>query len=241
MTTYVLRLWLADRPGVLGAVASRVGSVGGDVVGIEILERGAGRAVDELAIVLEDASLEQLLVTEVTQVDGVEVEELRPVGGIWRDPRLDALETAAVLVGAHTPEEALDALCEHALLTLGAHWSAVVDQSAPLVSAARGAVPGAEWLAAFVAGSQTAARSASFVSEGADVSAGPTHERGAPEDVLWAPLPAANHALVLGRDGLAFRGRERHQAAALARIVDTRFRELNVLRSRRFHPSAALQ
>ena len=39
-----LRVWLPDRPGALGAVASRIGGVKGDVVGIEILEQGAGRA-----------------------------------------------------------------------------------------------------------------------------------------------------------------------------------------------------
>ena len=46
------------------------------------------------------------------------------------------------------------------------------------------------------------------------------------DDVVWAPLPGSDLALVCGRDGTAFRARERQQAAALARIVDTRVREL---------------
>jgi hypothetical protein len=50
-------------------------------------------------------------------------------------------------------------------------------------------------------------------------------------------LPAANLALVMGRDGQAFRARERRTAAALARIVDTRFRELAALAARVNHPS----
>ena len=58
-----------------------------------------------------------------------------------------------------------------------------------------------------------------------------------PDDVLWAPLPAADLALVMGRDGQAFRARERHTAAALARIVDTRFRELAAQASRAWHPA----
>ncbi|MEY4175069.1 MAG: hypothetical protein RI900_2234, partial [Actinomycetota bacterium] len=44
MQTFVVRVWLPDRPGALGQVASRVGAVRGDVVGIEILERGGGSA-----------------------------------------------------------------------------------------------------------------------------------------------------------------------------------------------------
>jgi hypothetical protein len=60
-----------------------------------------------------------------------------------------------------------------------------------------------------------------------------------PADVAWAPLPSAGLALVLGRNGQAFRARERRQAAALARIVDTRFRELRAMRSRLAHPSVS--
>ena len=60
--TYLVRVWLPDRPGALGQVASRIGAVRGDVVGIEILERGAGRAVDELVVALPEDGLLDLLV-----------------------------------------------------------------------------------------------------------------------------------------------------------------------------------
>ncbi|MTB02371.1 MAG: ACT domain-containing protein, partial [Actinobacteria bacterium] len=55
--TYILRVWMPDRPGALGALASRIGAVGGDVTGIDILERGAGRAIDELVVELPDDAL----------------------------------------------------------------------------------------------------------------------------------------------------------------------------------------
>lgn len=224
MATFVLRLWLPDRPGALGAVASRVGAVGGDVVGIEILERGAGRAVDELVVDLADAGLLSLLLSEIDQVDGVAIEEAREVAGTVHDPRIDALETAAVLVGAATPADALDALAEHARTNLGANWSAVVRLDDAEVVASRGTPPSATWLTAFIAGSQSAARAA--------VGAGEA------DDVVWAPLPAARAALVLGREDLPFRTRERRQATALARIVDTRFGDLARSRGRAAHPAA---
>src|SRR5205085_5038228 len=77
--TYLMRVWVPDRPGALGGVASRIGAVRGDLVGIDILERGAGRAIDELVVELPDAGLLDLLVNEVSQVDGVDVEYVRPL------------------------------------------------------------------------------------------------------------------------------------------------------------------
>lgn len=219
----MVRMWLPDRPGALGQVASRIGAVRGEIVGIDILERGAGRAIDELVVDLPDGSLVDLLVHEVQQVDGVAVEEVRAVADALHDPRLDALETAAVLVGATDREELVDALVIHAKRVIGAAWAAVVSLHDGDVLAAEGPIPDIGWLLAFVAGSQASAR----------VTAG---ESGA-GDLVWAPLPAAGLALVLGRDGTAYRARERRQAAALARIVDTRFRELARARARVNHPS----
>ena len=228
MRTFVIRVWLPDRPGALGAVAARIGSVGGDVVGIDILERGAGRAIDELVVQLPDPegdvdNLVTLMVDEMQQVDGVDVEEVTAMAEALRDPRLDALETAAILVGASTPAEAIEELCTHAVRTVGAEWGVVVEQDPPNELTRHGDAPDLAWLLAFVAGSQSSARVAGGAS--------------GPEDVVWAPLPSAGLALVLGRSGTAFRARERRQAAALARIVDTRFRELSMIASRQLHPS----
>ncbi len=220
--TYILRVWMPDRPGALGALASRIGAVGGDVTGIDILERGAGRAIDELVVELPDDALVELLVTEIHQVDGVDIESIRPAAEALHDPRVDALETAALLVGAPTPSAAIEELCVHGVRTVGAHWGAVLDLADGSITSQVGDCPSDAWIAAFVVGSQSSAR----VSDG---DAGPS-------DVVWAPLPAAGRALVMGRNGESFRARERRQAAALARIVDTRFRELTAA-ARQQHPS----
>jgi hypothetical protein len=225
MSTWIVRMWLPDRPGALGQVASRIGAVRGDVVGIDILERGGGRAIDELAVELPDDDLVPLLVQEIGYVEGVDVEDIRPAVDALHDPRLDALETAAQLVGATTTDELLTSLCELGSRTVGGEWAVVVDSEAVEVLASTGPVPSAAWLSAFVAGSRSSAAVA-----GTDAG---------PEDVVWAPLPAASLALVVGRKGTAFRARERRQAAALARIVDTRFRELAARASRAAHPAGS--
>jgi hypothetical protein len=221
--SFILRVWVPDRPGALGAVASRIGAVRGDLVGIDILERGGGRAIDELVVDLPDASLVDLLVTEVSQVDGVDVEDVRQAPGAATDPRLDALETAASLVAHAEVGSLLDALARRSLSDFQSDWVAVLDldSSSPVVTV--GAAPEPAWLGAFVAGSRA--------------SSDPGSE-GGPDDVAWADVDAAGLVVVLGRKGRPFRARERRQLTALARIVDHRWAELHTRAGRLAHPSA---
>ncbi len=182
------------------------------MVGIDILERGAGRAIDELVVQLPDASLVSLLVSEIDQVDGVDVEDVRAAPERMYDARLDALETAALLVAATSPAGLLSVMVSHAGTDFGSEWVAAVDLDDRVLLASQGSPPPPAWLAAFVAGSRTSAA----------VAAG---ECG-PDDVAWAALADASIALVLGRRGRPFRARERRQLGALARIVDARLTEL---------------
>ena len=132
----MLRVWLPDRPGALGAVASRIGAVKGDVVGIEILEIGAGQAVDELVVQLPDATLVDLLVAEVRQVDGVAVEEVRAVGSEGHDPQRATLEVASALVAARDRDQLLEVACRQAPRSIQAAWVAVIDLTAGVTLAA---------------------------------------------------------------------------------------------------------
>lgn len=223
--TYIIRVWMPDRPGALGALASRIGAVGGDLTGIDILERGAGRAIDELVVELPDdsQSLVDLLVAEIHQVDGVDVEDIRPARvSTLHDPASTPSRPQRCW-SVHPPRNRPSRSCARTPSARSVRHEAVVDLEAGEVVVGDGDVP-AGWIVAFVANGQSSAR----VADG---------DHG-PADVAWAPLPSAGLALVLGRNGTAFRARERRQAAALARIVDTRFRELKAMRSRLAHPSS---
>ncbi len=206
----MVRVWLPDRPGALGAVASRIGAVRGDLVGIEILEQGGGRAIDELVVELPGPDLVELMVAEIFEVDGVDVEDVRPTAEV-PDPRLDALETAATLVSCTDGPGLVEALASQARRVLEADWSALVAGDGTLAAAA-GSHPPAGWLRAFLEGS----RSSHAVAEG----------QAGPEDVAWSPLAPTALTLVLGREGRPFRTRERRQLAALARIAGARAGEL---------------
>lgn len=202
MHRFVLRVWLPDRPGALGQVASRIGAVHGDVVGIEILEQGGGRAIDELVVRLPDAGLIDPLLREVAEVEGVDIEWVQPVDGDDHDPQLSLLEAAAALVEGAAPGAGQDELCEDLRSAFAAGWCAVVARSMAWIVAGAGDVPSAAWIVAFLEGSR---HLDAHVDRGAD-------------DVAWADLPGRDRTLVLGRTGRPFRARERRQLVVLARI-----------------------
>jgi ACT domain-containing protein len=77
MAGYIVRIALPDRPGALGLVASRIGAVGGDIVAINILERDGGQVVDEFVVEIGGHHLVELLQSEIHEVDGVTVLEIR--------------------------------------------------------------------------------------------------------------------------------------------------------------------
>ncbi|HKA03450.1 MAG TPA: hypothetical protein VKD67_03945 [Acidimicrobiales bacterium] len=206
METFIVRMWLPDRPGALGAVASRIGAVRGDVVGIEILERGAGRAIDELVVALPEPGLVDLLVAEVSQVDGVDVEDVRELAAGPRDAGLAALATAVHLVEAPDPDAVLRVLCEETLADFEGDWAMALRLEPVEAVVEVGSTPTAGWVAAFVLGSR-------HLDDSND---------GCPDDVAWADLPASGLALAVGRKGRPFRWRERRQLASLARIADRR-------------------
>jgi hypothetical protein len=173
--------------------------VRGDLIGIDILETGAGRAIDELVVSLPSDDLVPLLVKEMQEVDDVDVEDVRPVSGDLPDARVAALESAADLLAQPDADAVRRALVEHVVRDFESDWAAVVDRDQLVASA--GETPTGTWLAAFVAGSD---------------GAGAAHT--GPDDIAWAPLHSSV-ALVIGRAGRPFRARERRQLTALARIV----------------------
>jgi hypothetical protein len=206
METFVLRVWLPDRPGALGQVASRIGAVRGSVVGIDILEQGAGKAVDELVVSLPEPHLVDLLVAEVSQVDGVDVEDIRPIIGARHDPGLFALAIAARLVEAGAAPDVLSVLAHDAVREFDCTWASIVDLPRLVAIESIGDAPPAAWVAAFV--------------EGSSHLNGSSHDDVGPQDLAWARLERAGLAVAVGRKGRSFRWRERRQLTALARIAD---------------------
>src|SRR4051812_29652225 len=61
--SYLLRLVVPDRPGILGAVATALGAAGIDIVSLDVLERAGGVAVDDIVVDLPPDRLPGSLIT----------------------------------------------------------------------------------------------------------------------------------------------------------------------------------
>jgi hypothetical protein len=242
--TYLVQVRLADRPGALGAVASRIGAVQGDVAGVEVVEQVGGKAVDEFVVELPDELLVELLVSEIEQVDGTVVEYMRRLPGPRRR-RLDAAYDAALCLARQASSE--DLLAELAVLSvreLEAAWAAVVevDGGAGGVLFGHGRLPARPWLVAYAAG----LRAAPEGGPGPEMAAAPlppcpgrafgAAEGGPGPEMAAARLENFDLVLVAGRPGWPFRPGERHRLAALATLADARWSDLA---RRTPHPAGA--
>jgi UTP:GlnB (protein PII) uridylyltransferase len=69
----ILAVRLPDRPGALGAVASRLGAVRADITDVVIARRG-GDALDLFHLDVADLGLLTLIHAELGEVDGVTIE-----------------------------------------------------------------------------------------------------------------------------------------------------------------------
>ncbi len=206
MSRHLLRVWLPDRPGSLGELAGSIGDAGGNVEGVEILESGAGRAIDELLVSTEDIGP---VVAALARVDGVDVEWVKPAEVGDGGPDLEALEAGARLLAATDVSELAAQLAAVAARLTQASWAVVarLDPAALVVQVGED-VPTAAWLAAFVAGSR-------YVDEnGAGI-----------DDMCWAEL-GPDDVLALGRQGHQFRTRELRRVHALAAMASFRLAQL---------------
>lgn len=206
--TVVVRVWLPDRPGALGQVATRIGAVQGDVLDIEVLEVGGGRAIDEIVVALPATGpatdLVDRMVTEIHAIEGVSVEHVRPIAGEHIDGGLLALTAAAELAEADD-DDPYDAVlgaverlteCEWALLARGTE-----------TLRAHGPAPSADWVHSLLAGSRHL---------------GDPHA--ASGDIFYADLPTSGMWLAAGRDERPIHERERLRLDMFARIADALMR-----------------
>lgn len=138
--SYLLRVVLPDRPGALGAVATALGTVGADILSVDVIERAAGRAVDDFVVELPPDKLADSLVSAAATVRGVQVESIRPYAGLL-DPHRE-LELLEQLGG--DPASSLAVLAEGVARIFRAGWALVL--TAPVsgqstVLASGGAAP----------------------------------------------------------------------------------------------------
>lgn len=153
-----MRIWLPDAPGVLGAVAAEIGAVQGNVVGLEVLEREAGVAIDELVVELPDepGSVDAVC-RGVRNVPGVGVEVVTELTTEAKEREDTVLAAAAAILQAATPTAAMNALSGHLMTLFDLTWLALADDDLAGFVEVHGDVPPVQWVAAFAKGARSGA------------------------------------------------------------------------------------
>ena len=119
----LLRVELPDRPGSLGAVATALGSVGADILAIEIVEKGDGAAIDDFMVELPPAMQPDALVSACTAIPGCRVLYVSRHQETW------GIESDIVTLNRMTaaPERDAEILLEAAPTVFHSQWAALID------------------------------------------------------------------------------------------------------------------
>ncbi len=216
--SYLLRISLLDRPGSLGSLAVALGSVGADILSLDVVERSAGYAIDDLVIELPPGGMPDRLITAAESLSGVRVDSVRPHTGLLEAHReLELLDHVAA--AADNPSR-LQVLVNEAPRVLRVSWCTVMHSSQGQLRRLAGS-PGSP---------ETKAASAPWLPIERAVALDSTAEwvpqawRDMDTTMVAAPLGDPQTAVVLGRPGPEFRPSEVARLGYLAGIVATMLR-----------------
>ena len=116
MRSYLLRVELEDRPGSLGSLAVALGSVGADILSLDVVDRGRGPesswVIDDLVIDLPTDAMPDTVITAAEGLPGVRVESIRPHTGLLEAHR--ELELVDHVAAAGDRAEKLKVLVDEA-------------------------------------------------------------------------------------------------------------------------------
>ena len=127
MRSFLLRVQLEDRPGSLGALAVALGTVGADILSLDVVERGEGYAVDDLVVDLPAGAMPDSLITAAESLSGVRVETIRPHTGLLEANR--ELELIDRVAAAGARQDRLQVLVDEAPRVLRVGWCTVVEHT----------------------------------------------------------------------------------------------------------------
>ncbi len=120
--SFLLRVRVPDRPGSLGALATALGSVGADILSVDVVERKDGTAVDDLVVDLPRRALPDALITAAEGLEGVRVDSVRPYTGVLDTHReLELIDHVAATIG-----DRLQALVDGIPRVLRVGWATVI-------------------------------------------------------------------------------------------------------------------
>jgi hypothetical protein len=122
--SYLLRVQLEDRPGSLGSLAVALGSVGADILSLDVVERASGYAIDDLVVDLPPGAMPDMLITAAENISGVHVDAIRPHTGLLEAHR--ELELIDHIAAADGKLKKLQVLADETPRVLRVGWCSVL-------------------------------------------------------------------------------------------------------------------
>ncbi|WCZ36869.1 hypothetical protein CHEID_06675 [Corynebacterium heidelbergense] len=125
--TFLMRVRMPDAPGTLGLLAAALGSVYGDIRGVDIVGHDVdGTVVDDVVVALPSGHLPDALITAAQEIEGVFVDSIRPFSGTV-DRRGQVQMLSEVATRRRTRAEALDKMMTALPQTMTVGWAIVLD------------------------------------------------------------------------------------------------------------------
>lgn len=119
---FLVRIQLPDLPGSLGAVATAIGSLGGDIEAIEIVERGPDYAIDHFLLELPADTPTDAIVTAASEIPGAQVLWVSRYPSNWGI----ASDIATLEAMAEAPDRSLETLVSAAPVLFHSQWALAV-------------------------------------------------------------------------------------------------------------------
>jgi hypothetical protein len=103
-------------------VATAIGNVGGDILSVDVVDRGSGIAIDDLVVELPSGGQPDVLITAAESIEGVEVDAVRPWAGVLDTHReLELVEEVAA-----DPTNGLQIFTDGVPKIIRAGWAIVI-------------------------------------------------------------------------------------------------------------------
>ncbi|MEJ5928187.1 amino acid-binding ACT domain protein [Corynebacterium sp. H128] len=94
--SYLIRVMIPDMPGSLGKLADAMGTMGGNIESVDVVEANGDLVTDDIVVSLPAGTLPDSIITAAQAIPGVQVDSIRPFSGrVDRRGQIEMLATVS--------------------------------------------------------------------------------------------------------------------------------------------------
>ena len=129
--SYLIRVLLPDAPGSLGRLAEAIGTVGGNIKSVDVVESlPDGTVMDDMVISLPTNTMADVLISAAHMVEGVVVDSIRPFSGTV--DRRGQIKMLVDVAGASSNSDKIAQLIDNIPQVLTSSWAILLEDGSPV-------------------------------------------------------------------------------------------------------------